>query len=341
MTDMFRWGLIGPGKIAQAFADAVAGMPDAEIAAVASRDLERAAAFAEKNGVRKAVGSYEALAQDPDIDAVYIANTNPAHYATILLCLDHGKHVLCEKPLCLNETQAELVLRVAKEQGLFLMEGIWSRCLPIHRKVEAMIADGTIGEVRMLKADIGFSAPWPDDDRHVDPKNGGGALLDVGVYNLAFAVRHLGREPLEIKSIVSRFRTGVDERSTVLLQYPDGRSAVLTCAINVMMPHDASLYGTAGSIRMPFYWRGSEAEISRFGKPFTPPEISVEKAPFEKGAGYDNGYGYEIAEAMRCIRAGLTESPLMPWADSLAISRIMTALRKEWNIRYDGQPGEG
>lgn len=332
----FKWAILGPGRIAQTFVDAVRAIPEATVVAVASRQPGRAEAFADANAIPNWFDRYEDMLADPEIDAVYIANTNPCHFDSLKLCLQHGKPVLCEKPLCLNEMQTEEILSLAKAKNLFLMEGIWTRCLPIHRELEKWIAEGRIGELRTLRADIGFSAPWPDDDRHVDPKNGGGALLDVGVYNVAFAVRHLGRDPISVKSVASRWKTGVDARSTVLLEYPEGRTAVLTCAIDTMMPHDAVLYGSSGSVRLPFYWRGGEAEISRFGKPFTPPEVTVEKWPYEIG----NGYAHEVLEAMNCIREGKLESPSMPWADSLAISRILTGLRREWQVRYDGQPGE-
>ena len=335
-NNKFKWGIIGAGNIARTFVNAINIIPNAEIQAVASRSIDRAKGFANEFGIKEYYDNYEELVSKPDIDGVYIATTNPYHYDAIILCLNNGKPVMCEKPMCLNSTQTEHVIKLAKEKGLFLMEAVWSRFLPIYKEIDKLIEEGEIGDIKVVKAAIGFSAPWADDDRHVDIKNGGGALLDVGIYNLAFACKYIGREPVEVVSSVAKYKTGVDETSTVILKYPDNKMAILTSSIAVMMPHDGYLFGTKGSISLPFYWRTEKAVLSKFGKPFTPPQMITIEADFEGG----NGYQYEIIDAMKRIRNGELESSYMPLADTLAISKIMTELRKEWGIVYEGHVGE-
>lgn len=332
----FTWGVIGPGKIAHSFAAAIKVCPDTVIGAVASHSLDKANAFADEFGIAKRYDSYEAFVADPELDAVYISTTNPYHYDCIKLALNAGKPVLCEKPMCLNEAQTEDVVRLAREKKLFLMEAVWSRFLPIFAQVEAWLAEGRIGEPEMIRADFAFTAPFPENDRHVDLQNGGGALLDLGIYTLDFALRYFGSEPEEILSAGSLYRTGVDGKSVSILRYEGGRIAVLTSGITFLMDHDATIYGSGGSIHIPNFWRPVKAQLNRIVRPFTPPEVEVAETDWGEG----NGYQYELLEAMACIRAGKLESPRMPHADSLALSRIMTGLRRGWGVKYEGNFGE-
>ena len=332
----FTWGIMGPGNIAHSFAKAFEVIDNGQIGAVASHNLEKAQAFAQEFGIGKAYGNYEDFLADASIDAVYIATTNPYHFDCIMQALRAGKPVLCEKPMCLNETQAKEAIALAEEKGLFLMEAVWSRFLPIYKQVDQWVADKEIGDIDIIKADFAFSAPFPPTDRHVDPKNGGGALLDVGIYNLALALKYLGDEPSEIISGAEKYSTGVDGKSSVILKYADGKMANLTCAFTTVMDHTATIYGTAGSITLPGFWHGTDATLAKILKPFTPPELTQAHADFEGG----NGYQYEIREAMARIQAGDKESPVMSHKNTLALARIMTGLRKAWGVKYDGYYGE-
>lgn len=337
MSDkMFHWGIMGPGKIAKAFATAMKVVPNAKIGAVASHFIDKANAFADEFGIEKRYGNYEDFLADGDIDAVYIATTNPYHYDCIMACLNAGKPVMCEKPMCLNYKQTEAAIKLAREKGLFLMEAVWSRFLPVFKSVDTWLEQERIGRPELIKADFAFSAPFPEDDRHVDLKNGGGALLDVGVYNLAFAMKYFGNEPAEVISCATKYKTGVDGKSTVILKYADGKMAVLTCAFTVVMAHDATIYGSGGSIYLHDFWHPTKAQLNKITRPFAPPEVEIAEAGFEDG----NGYQYEIMEAIARIRAGELESPFISHADSLAMSRITTGLRKEWGVKYEGNYGE-
>lgn len=333
---VFHWGILGPGKIAHAFATAVKACPDTQIAAVASHAPEKAKAFAEEFGIGRYYGSYDELLADPAIDAVYISTTNPYHFDCIRRCLKAGKPVLCEKPMCLNETQTAEVVALAREKGLFLMEAVWSRFLPVFDRVDAWIREGKIGELELIQANFAFTAPFPENDRHVDLQNGGGALMDVGIYNIALALQYFGNEPEEIISCATKYKTGVDGKSTAILRYKGGQMAVLTSGFTVVMAHDATIYGTGGNIYLKDFWHPVTAQLNRFLRPFTPPEVELAEA----GWGEGNGYQYEVLEAMARIRAGEVESPRMSHADSLAISRIMTGLRQSWGIAYKGNYGE-
>lgn len=332
METTFNWGIIGPGRIAGKFADAVKVCPGARVFAVASRSAARADAFADRFGIECRYDNYEDLAADPRIDAVYIATTHPRHLDCVRICLNQCKAVVCEKPMTMNTWQTEQLISLARSKNAFLMEALWSRFLPVYRQVAGWIADGRIGDVQVLRAEFGFAMPWQDADRHVDPANGGGALLDVGVYNVALAVSLLGRDPSEISSQAALYRTGVDEKSSILLRYAGGAMAVLTGALTAQLPGEALISGTRGSIRIPQHWRAESAELIL-------PE-GQQSETVEAGYEGGNGYQYEIMDVMARVRAGEKESPLMPLADSLAISRIMTVARGQWGLVYPDCEGE-
>ena len=317
MTATFNWGIIGPGKIANKFAEGLKACPGARVLAVASRSMDRADAFAEAHGIVRRYDRYEDLVADQDVDAIYIATTHPQHYENILLCLHGGKPVVCEKPLTMNAWQAEQVISLAREKKVFLMEALWSRFLPIYRQVAAWIDEGRIGDLQMLRAEFGFAAPWSDSDRHVDINNGGGALMDVGVYNVALACSLLGCDPAEIASQAAMLHTGVDAKSTLLLRYSGGASAVLMNALTAQLPGEALISGSKGSILIPQHWRAQTAELIL--PQALPAQPLVEKATADFGDG--NGYQYEILDAMARIQAGEQESPLMTLSDSLEIGR--------------------
>lgn len=319
MTDI-RWGVLGPGSIANAFAAGLAAVPDAVLQAVGSRSLERAEGFAAKHGAATAHGSYEALVADPEVDVVYVATPHFLHHANTMLALEHGKAVLCEKPLATDVADAELMVESARAHGHFLMEAVWTRFLPHVERALEIVAEGGIGELRQVTADFGFRSEVDGTRPLFDAARGGGSLLDVGVYPLWLAHWLLG-EPERVWSFARRGSTGVDEEANMLLRFPHDRAALLSSAIRLETPHDAVLNGTEGSVRLLRSWWGPSDLV------WTRADGSEERFDAPR---VGNGYNYEAAEVGRCLRAGLTESEALPLDDSLAVMRTVERVRAAW-----------
>jgi predicted dehydrogenase len=324
MTDTFRWGILGAGNIARQFATGLQALPDATLVAVGSRSKESADVLGAQFSAVRRHASYEALAADPEVDAIYIATPHSMHRENALLCIEHGKPVLCEKPFAINAAQAEEMVAAARARGVFLMEAMWTRFLPLLGRMRALLAEGAIGEVRMLQADFGFRTRVNPQGRLFDPVLGGGALLDVGVYPVSLASMVLG-EPERIVSMADIGSTGVDEQSAIILGYEGGKLALLSTAIRTNTPHEARIMGTEGLIRLhDQWWRGTGMTLAVSGK--EPQRID------EPITG--NGYNYEAAEVARCVRAGLLESDTMPLDETIAVMRTMDAARAQWGLRY-------
>jgi predicted dehydrogenase len=324
MSTKFRWGILAPGTIAHKFAAGVKALPDAELAAVGSRTLERAQAFATQHGIPRAYGSYAELAQDPDVDAIYVASPNHLHAEHTILCLEHGRPVLCEKPFAGSIAQAEGMVACAHSHRLFLMEALWTRFLPIMGVVSTWLEQGRIGELRRLECDFSFRCAWKPESRLLDPKLGGGGLLDVGIYALAFTSWVFGGLPPRFASLAEVGETGVDEQAGILLLYPRGEMAVLTCGVRTQGSISARIIGTEGSIEIPIpFYKAQEAVLK------TPQTELRERRPF-----LATGYEYEAMEVARCVRAGELESPGVPLDETLMLAGFMTRLRAEWGVRY-------
>ncbi|MCK4375938.1 MAG: Gfo/Idh/MocA family oxidoreductase [Candidatus Brocadiae bacterium] len=320
-----RWGILGTGSIAQKFALGLSFLEDAELRAVGSRAQQTADAFAEKWDIPHRHASYAALAQDPDVDVVYVATPHPMHKGNSILCMRAGKAVLCEKPLTINARQAEEVIACAQERGVFLMEAMWTRFLPAICRLRELLADGALGEVRMLKADFCFRSGWEPEARLFNPELAGGGLLDVGIYPLALASMVFGGPPAGVTGMAHIGETGVDEQAAMLLRYDGGRLAVLTCGIRAAMPHEAYVIGTERWIRIhsPF-WKTTGLTLGVIDR-----DEEVIELPYE-----GNGYECEAAEVHRCLRAGKLESDIMPLEESLSIVRTMDELRAQWALTY-------
>jgi predicted dehydrogenase len=320
MNHTVGWGILGAGRIAGKFATDAKLVPDARLVAVGSRSDEKAADFAAKNGVERAYGSYAELVADPDVDAIYVATPHPMHCEHTVLALDAGKAVLCEKPFAVTAREARLMIERARQRKLFLMEAMWTRFNPITVQVRRWLAEGRIGEPRMVTIDFGFRAAWNPESRLLNPALAGGALLDVGVYVLAYASMIFGR-PAQIQAAAHIGETGVDEQTAMVLRYAGGQLASLTCAVRTSTPQGARIDGTEGVIEIPAFWHATTARLIR------PKEDPVEAA----GA---HGFQYEIAEATARIAAGQLESPLMPLDETLAIAETMDEVRKQIGLRY-------
>ena len=326
MKKKIKWGIMGSGNIAYKFVQSLKYIKDAEITAVGSRSSVRAAEFASQYGISRSYGNYRQLANDPEVDIVYIATHNPSHFECALLCLKAGKAVLCEKPFTLNVLQAEVLIRTARESGIFLMEAMWMRYLPTIVKVRELLAKGVIGEIRMIKADFGMRQSWNPESRLLKPALGGGALLDVGIYPISFSSMIFGPCPSTIKSVAYLGATGVDEQFSAILGYEKGSLAVLSGAIRTTLPNEARVIGTEGYIRIPAFWCSQSVELCINGK------TEQFELPFTS-----TGYIHEAEEAMHCIRQGLTESSIMPLDESLKIMKILDTLREQWGLRYPSE----
>lgn len=322
-----RWGVIGAGSIASRFAGALAALPDAETLAVGSRSQDSADRFAEAHGFSRSYPSYAQLAADPDVDVVYVATPHPFHAENVELCLKAGKAVLCEKPFAMNAAEARRLVRLSRERGLFLMEGMWTRFFPLMGRLREVLADGTIGEPRMLTVDFGFRAPFDPSSRLFDPKLGGGAMLDVGVYCVSFASMVLG-PPVRATGLSHLGETGVDEQFAAALEHGGGRLSTITAGTRTATPQEATVLGTEGYIKIHSPWWMPEAmTVSRPGR-----EDEVVREPTE-----DNGFRYEAAEVMRCLGSGQKESSIVPLDETVSVLETMDEIRAVWGLRYPGE----
>ncbi|MDO5494961.1 MAG: Gfo/Idh/MocA family oxidoreductase [bacterium] len=321
-----RWGIIGPGGIAHKFARNVASATACRVTAVASRERERAERFAHEHGIPAAVEGYGTLAEREDVDAVYVATPHSAHRDAALLAIAAGKHVLVEKAFTRNAAEAREVVAAAREAGVFCMEAMWTRFLPRHVVARHLVRSGLVGDVVQIVADHG--QPLTHIPRLVRPELAGGALLDLGVYPISFIVGLLGR-PDAVDAFGHLWETGVDVSSVTHLTYP-GASGVATTTMLAPTPTRAFVGGTDGWIALdtPFYGPGG-LEVLRRGW----------EAPVRwSGVPDDGGFEFQVAEAARCVAEGLTESPVLPLDETVAIMEIMDAVRASLGVRF---PGEG
>jgi predicted dehydrogenase len=327
MTQSIRWGIIGAGSIANAFATGLKALDDAELVGIGSRSQANADRFGDEYDIPHRHDSYEALVSDPDIDAIYIATPHPFHCENALLCLDHGKAVLCEKPFAINAAETRQMVESARAKKLFLMEAMWTRFLPVSTKVREIIAAGTIGDVRMMTADFCFRADFNPESRLFAPELGGGGLLDIGVYVTSYAHMVFGKAPSRVVSMADMGETGVDEQAGLVLGFDEGEMAMLTCATRTTTPHAAAIYGTDGMIEVtsPF-WQANELKLTVGDK------VDVMSLPFP-----GNGYTCEAEEVGRCLRAGKLESDILPLDKTIAIVETLDTVRAQWGLTYPSE----
>jgi len=316
MTEPLGWGLIGTGGIAHSFAADLTLTDSGRAAAVGSRHLDSANRFADEFDIPNRHASYEELVADPDVDVVYVATPHPMHHANALLALRAGKPVLVEKAFTMNAGEAEELVSVARAEGLFLMEAMWTRFLPHIAKIRGLLADGALGDIVTVTADHGQWFAQDPGFRLFAPELGGGALLDLGVYPVSFASLVLGA-PDRIVTLVDPAFTGVDGQTSMLFGYPDGAQAVLTCTLFAKSPTRAAIVGTDARIEIDdaFYSPTSFSLISRKG------ERTHFDEPHE-----GRGLRHQADEVARCLREGLLESPLMTLDETVSIMQTMDAV---------------
>ncbi|OKP98876.1 Gfo/Idh/MocA family protein [Paenibacillus sp. P46E] len=323
-----KWGILSTGWIAHQFATDLAHASNGIAYAVGSRNQESADEFAKNHGIPVAHATYDDLVNDPEVDAVYIGTPHPFHKDNALLALRAGKAVLCEKPFTVNSGELEEIVAYAREHKLFLMEAMWSRYIPANVKVREWVAAERIGDVRMVKADLGFRTEWNPESRLLNPALGGGALLDVGIYPISFASMIFGPHPEKVASTVHMGETGVDEHFSLLLSYGDGKSASLNGGVRLNMLQEAYVFGTEGHIVV----KGSFIN-PRSAELYVGGEL-VETFEDDRGS---IGYAFEAEEVGRCLQAGLTESPVLTLDESVAILKLLDQIRAEWGLVYPGE----
>ena len=298
---MYHFGIIGAGNIAHKFIEAVRMTKNADVTAVASKSLERARDWAEKEGLSRYYDSYETLLADPDIDIIYIATLSNAHYDNIKACLEAGKHVICEKPMTQTASQAQEMITLAREKQLFLMEGMWSRFLPKSLQVRRWIQEGRIGELHLMQANIGWKADKTYNKRLFYPELGGGSLYDIGIYPMELLPYYADQKITQMQFLKKDYSTGVDDIVSLNLQL-ERCIANIQCSFTTKMPEDAYLYGSDGYIHIPKIHFGNRARL------YDLEDRLVED--FHEGL--DNGFYYEVCEVISCIEKGQTESSICP-----------------------------
>lgn len=321
-----KWGIIATGNIANKFARTIIQMREAgeeqNLVACASRHQEKADEFAGKYGIPYAYGSYESMMENPEVEAVYIATPNAMHYENSMMCLKAGKHVLCEKPFTLHAEEARELYHYAKEHHLFIMEGFWIRFLPALRKMKEIIQDGVIGEVVYARSDYGFIAKGARRERKFLADLGGGALLDIGIYNLGFMRMVMGDEDvIDFHSEYHINEYGTDDFSSILLKYPNGKCATITTCIGMDIPRKAAIYGTRGNIFLDDYQMADHVTV-----------CVAEQEPYRlEYPILMGGFEFEIRELTECVKNHTEDSTILKPKDSLAVLSQMERILHEWN----------
>jgi predicted dehydrogenase len=323
-----RWGIVGPGRIAESVVPDFVHVPGSTVLAVGSRSAERAAAFALRHGIPRSYGSYAELIADPDVDVLYIATPHPQHHAVALAGLRAGKALLVEKAFTATPAGAAEVVELARSTGTFVMEAMWTRFHPAVARLRELVADGAIGEVRAVQADLGIAPDFDPAHRLFAPDLGGGALLDLGVYVVSFAQMVLGT-PDDVVARGFHFDNGADADAALLLGYDDGRAATLTTSLRTAMPGQARVFGTAGWIDvLPRFHHPRTIVLHRVG---AEPE-TITRPPL------GTGYAHELIEVTECLRAGRTESAVMPLADTLAVQTVLGRAADQLGVGHREDP---
>jgi len=344
MKNYVNWAILAPGRIANAMATAMNGIKKGALSAadsssinlyaVASRNLERAQEFAKKYNFEKAYGSYEELFNDPNVDAIYIANPHAFHYESVIQALEAGKHILCEKPAGCSRSQLDGMTSLARKKGLFFMEAMWTAFNPCLAQVRKVIADGTIGEVLNIDSFFNNRNPYDPKDRNYAPELAGGALLDLGIYNIYFAMMMSNFSEVKAHSSQVRMLKGVDAWNSVNLTFENGIITSFQSAMDLPHPeksHPALIYGTKGYITIENFFMAQKAMVYAYKNIWGSESDMVCEInqPFAV-----NGYEYELAHATDCILSGKTESDIHSFKNSEALIDVMDTLRADWGMRY-------
>ncbi len=322
-----NWGILGAGYIADLFLADLQLVEQSCLYGIASRDVPRGEAMARKYGVQKVYSSYEAMLQDADIDVIYIATPHNLHEQHAVQCLKQGKHVLCEKPLTVNRMEAERVIACAKSESKLLMEAMWTPFLPAIQKAQEWLSGGVIGDLVSMQANFGFNAYAMTNSnlnhRLFNPALAGGSLLDIGIYVLTFAQLFAKSTLTEKQVLSSKAPSGVDDALCINLQYQNGVSAQLATSFKTDMTDEAVLYGTKGRIVIPDFWQAKKTILYQGGT-----EELFEDASEGKG------YRFEADHLNELLLSGATESPVIPFRQSLEMLDLMDDIRQNIGLVY-------
>lgn len=321
--DRLKLGIIGSGWIAEKMAQTIAKMPEVEAYAIASRDIDKAGAFARQWNFTCAYGSYEEMLDDAEVQLVYIATPHSHHYENAKMCLLKGKPVLCEKAFTATAPQAEEILNLAKEKNLLVAEAIWTRYMPLSHKINELLDSGVIGQPKILSANLGY--PIWKKERMLRAELAGGSLLDLGVYPINFAFMAFGSDFKEVVSTCVRIETGMDAQESMTFTYADGRMAVLHSTMLAKTDRQGIISGTEGHLIVE--------------NCNNPQKITVVDTDYRVIAVYDappqiTGYEYQVYACIEALKNDWIESPCMPHAETLRVMRVMDGLRKEWGVKY-------
>ena len=324
MHKTINWGIIGLGNIAHKFATDLLTIEGAKLYAVASRNQEKANEFASKYNATKAYSSYEALAKDPHIDAVYIATPHTLHKENTILCLDHGIAVLCEKPFAMDSDELNEMIAKAKDKNVLLMEALWTYFLPHYRYVLKALEDRIYGDVIKLEADFGFYRAFDNSSRLFNKSLGGGSLLDIGIYPIFASLSALGI-PKHIKANATYFENGADSSCDMVFEYEKNVKAILKSTLIEDTPTEAIFYCKKGIIKINHQFH-NPSTIS-----LIPNEGEAETIDFNNKT---IGYNYEAIHFNELLRQGKTESNVMSFEFSQSLIKTLDDVRNLINLHY-------
>jgi len=322
-----KWGILGTGRIAAVLATALQVVDNSELYAVGSRTKAKAEEFAMQYNVPNSFGSYEELVSNPDVDVIYIATPHNLHLENVLLAMNHGKHVLCEKPLGVNRREVEILIAKAKEKNVFLMEALWSRFLPRIIKTKELVDSGWIGDIKLLTAAFCFKSPHGPQHRHFNIDLCGGSILDIGIYNIFLSLLLFGK-PEQISAIAGLSEQGGDNSASYTFKYQKDMLAVMHSSFLVDSPIVAEIHGSNGKLILETRW------FNLGNIKLIYPDGAEEIINFDVKS---NGYEYEAQEVVNCILAGKTQSDLWSWDNSLLLVETMDSIRKACGIIYPAQ----
>lgn len=319
-----NWGIIAPGIIAKNFAESMKTVSDSNIVAVGSRSLYKAKEFANRHNIKNAYGSYKEVCMDRNVDVIYIASPHNFHKEQAILAMEHGKAVLCEKPVTVNHNECLELITIAREKNLFFMEAQWMRFMPVIGKIKNLIQDNLIGNILRIEVDFSYRAEFNPKNRLFNPELAGGALLDIGVYPLSFVLFLLDKLPITFEGECSVGTTEVDEQGSIILKFDDNEIAVCTFGTRVDGDRRAVIRGTKGKIELNNeFYMATEADL------IINDNIKKISIPHKS-----HGYEWEIESVNKCLKENLIECSTMSHEDSLDQMRITDELRRRWGIKY-------
>ena len=321
-----RWGIIGTGRIARAFAEGLKFTTNGKLHGIASRSLASAQSFAQEWDIPSAFGNYQELAESDAIDAVYIATPHSSHAENAILCMKNKKAVLCEKPFAVNSSEVEAMIKTSREMNVLLMEGMWSRFPPLMNQLRDWLNEGKLGDIRTLHADFGFLPKERDPNgRLFNLELAGGSLLDLGIYPVSLASMIMGK-PADIQTLASIGPTGVDEQAGWIFRYSNGALAMLLSSLECETRQEAFIAGSIGNVRVHKQcWKPQKMTFT---------ETNGEASETIEMPFVGNGFNYEAESFGDLLIQDKKESPIMPLDESLTIMNQMDQIRKEWNLIY-------